>query len=129
VQTLENGEVDDLGFERICKILNVLGLAFENPVAPSKKPSSALRMGANTASVSYKGVFSADMLEDTLATGAVPPGFEAHLGHFLDEAPITYVVRAVEEVADHRHRKPAEIWSNVARLAERYSDNRKELWI
>jgi hypothetical protein len=69
------------------------------------------------------------MLEHTLATGTVPPGFEAHVGHFLDEAPVNYVVRAAEEVADHRHRKPAEIWSNVAKLAARYAGNRKSLWL
>jgi len=102
VQGLENCAVADLGFERLNKILSVLGLTFESPVTSAKKGASALRMGANTASVSYKGVLSAEMLEHTLATGAMPPGFEAHVGHFLDEAPVNYVVRAVMEVADHR---------------------------
>jgi|GEM_PF-5650608 hypothetical protein len=50
-------------------------------------------------------------------------------GHLLDEAPVSIVVMAIEEVARLEHRPPAEIWLNVAKLAKKHSDDRQEIWI
>ena len=125
IQTLEAG-ANDLGFERVAQIVEVLGLSLV-PTAPNSR-KRGLWMAARNASVSYRGELSPEMLERTLATAEVPSGFEAHVSHFLDEAPFEIVVLAVEEAAEQEHRKPAEIWANVTRLAQRHSTTRKELW-
>ncbi|MFX1767923.1 helix-turn-helix domain-containing protein [Paraburkholderia sp. A1RI-2L] len=124
IQTLEAG-TNDLGFERVAKVMEVLGLAF---VPTPNKPKRALWMAAKNASVSYRGELTQEMLERTLATAEVPSGFEAHVGHFLDESPLDYVVMAVQEAAQQEHRPPTEIWANVTKLAQRHSITRKELW-
>jgi transcriptional regulator with XRE-family HTH domain len=126
IQTLESG-TNDLGFERVARILEVLGLSFDLTAA-QRKPKRALWMAAKNASVSYRGELTQEMLEHALATAEVPSGFEAHVGHFLDESPLDYVVLAVEEAAQRKHRPPAEIWANVAKLARRHSITRQELW-
>lgn len=126
IQTLEAG-TNDLGFERVGRILEVLGLSFDLASA-RRKPKRALWMAAKNASVSYRGELTPEMLEHTLATAVAPSGFEAHVGHFLDESPLDYVVMAVEEAAQQENRPPAEIWANVAKLAKRHSISRQELW-
>lgn len=127
IQTLESGTLQDLGFERLARILSVLGLSLSASM-DARQRKHGLWMAAKNASVSYRGELSAEMLERTLATAEVPSGFEAHVGHFLDESPLDYVVMAVEEAAQHEHRAPSEIWANVARLAQKHSINRKDLW-
>lgn len=124
IQTLESG-TNDLGFERVGKVLEVLGLSFM-PGLPLKR--RGLWMAAKNASVSYRGELTQEMLERTLATAEVPSGFEAHVGHFLDESPLDFVVLAVEEAAQQEHRSPSEIWANVAKLAKRHSTTRREIW-
>jgi transcriptional regulator with XRE-family HTH domain len=127
IQALEAGTLQDLGFDRVMRTLGVLGLSF-SPSTEARKRKRGLWMAAKNASVSYRGELSADMLEQALATAEVPSGFEAHVGHFLDESPLDYVVMAVEEAAQLEHRAPSEIWANVARLAQRHSISRKDLW-
>jgi hypothetical protein len=85
-------------------------------------------MAAKTSSVSYKGELTSDMLEHALATGTVPPGFAAHIGHFLDEAPIEVVVMAVEEAAQLESMPPAAIWKHVKEMANTLGSYRRELW-
>jgi transcriptional regulator with XRE-family HTH domain len=127
IQALEAGTLQDLGFERVARTLGVLGLSF-SPNVDARKRKRGLWMAAKNASVSYRGELSADMLERALATAEVPSGFEAHVGHFLDESPLDYVVMAVEEAAQMEHCAPSEIWANVTRLAQLHSINRKDLW-
>ncbi|BBE08840.1 Transcriptional regulator, XRE family [Mycoavidus cysteinexigens] len=79
-------------------------------------------MAAKTSSVSYQHNLSEEMLERTLATGS-PPRL------LTRQAPVKYVVMAVEETAQHAQRAPSEIWANVARLATSLAPNREELWI
>lgn len=129
VQTLEVGTIEDLGFERLSRLLSVLGLGFDNLSLTARLKKRGLWMAAKTSSVSYRYDLSEEMLEHTLATGSVPPDFEAHLGYLLGQAPVEYVVMAVEETAQHAQRAPSEIWANVALLAISLAPNRKELWI
>ncbi|MFM0610216.1 helix-turn-helix domain-containing protein [Paraburkholderia sediminicola] len=129
VQMLEAGTIADLGFERVARLFGVLGLEFDRLSLEARKKKRGLWMAAKTSSVSYSGNLTEDMLEQTLATGQVPDGFEAHIGHLLDEAPVGVVVMAVEEAAAREHREPAEIWRNVAVLARKHSDSRREFWL
>ncbi len=129
VQQLESGTIDDLGFERIRRLLGVVGLDFESLSDAARRKKRGLWMAAKTSSVSYALDLSEELLERMLATGEAPQGYEPHIGHFLDEAPVSVVVMAVEEAAEREHRKPAEIWRNVARLADQHSDSRREYWV
>jgi hypothetical protein len=67
-----------------------------------------------------------DTLEKTVATGRVPTGYEAHIGHLLDEAPASLVVTAVEEAAARECKTPTDIWRNVAMLAKNHADTRRQ---
>ena len=129
VQRLEAGTIQDLSFQRVSTLLKVLGLNFEAPTTKTRSSKRGLWMAAKTSSVSYKGELSSNMLEHALATGTVPPGFEPHIGHFLDEAPIEVVVMAVEEAAEIESMPPAAIWTHVKELANTLGSYRRELWI
>jgi len=129
VQRLESGTIKDLSFQRVSTILDVLGLSFDMPSLTARQKKSGLWMAAKNSSVSYRGILSEEMLEQALATGEAPAGFEAHIGHLLDETPLELVVMAVEEAAEREHRAPTAIWSNVSLLAKKLSDRRRELWI
>lgn len=128
VQRLEAGSIKDLSFQRVTALLSVLGLGFDNLSLASRQKKRGLWMAAKTSSVSYREDLSESLLEKILATGKVPPGYEAHIGHLLGQAPVNYVVMAVEEAAEHEHLSPAQVWSNVAQLANTLSPVRKELW-
>lgn len=123
-----NVTLDSLG-----RLLDVLGLSMviADPEAAHKaagKPTRALWMAAQGANVSYAGDFTAELLEDALGTGEVPTGYVTHIAQVLDEAPLQLIVKAVAEVAEKRHRKPAEIWRNLHRLAQASTATRGGLW-
>lgn len=129
VQNLEAGTLKDLGFERVGRLLGVLGLSFDTLSLAARQRKRGLWMAAKTSSVSYNGELTEDMLEQTLATGCVPTGYEAHIGHLLDEAPVSLVVMAVEEAATRKQKTPNDIWRNVAMLAKHYADSRRAVWL
>ncbi|MFC4484236.1 helix-turn-helix domain-containing protein [Cupriavidus campinensis] len=128
VQRLEAGTLNDLGFQRVARLLSVVGLDFDTLSLERRKKKHGLWMAAKSASVSYRGDLSPSMLEATLATGNVPVGFEAHIGHLLDETPVEVVVMAVEEAAEQESVSPASIWAQVSHLASHFASARKELW-
>lgn len=129
VQRLEAGTIEDLSFQRVSNLLKVLGLSFDSPSLAARARKHGLWMAAKTSSVSYKGELSSDMLEQTLATGLVPSGFEPHIAHLLDEAAIEVVVMAVEETAQIESVLPAAIWIHISKLAKELGSSRRELWI
>jgi transcriptional regulator with XRE-family HTH domain len=129
VQNLEGGTIKDLSFKRLSRLLTVLGLDFDHPSLTARQKKRGLWMASKTSSVSYRDDLSEEILEQSLMTGEVPPGFEAHLGHLLGQALVEYVVMAVEETAQRQQRSPAEIWMNVAHLATSLAPDRKELWV
>lgn len=129
---IERGTVN-VTLDNLGRLLDILGLAItiSDPEAERRaagKPTSALRMAAKGATVSYSGDFTTELLEQALATGAVPQGFGAHIAQVLDEAPLQLVVKAVAEVARKQDRKPAEIWSNLRELARATTATRDGLW-
>jgi transcriptional regulator with XRE-family HTH domain len=127
ISGLESGALQDLGFNRVTQVLNVLGL---DSAAPSPRPrggKNGLWMAAKTASVSYKHELDADTLAHTLVQGEVPRLYVAHIAHLLDEAPIPMLVMAVEDAAQHGHVAPRRIWRNIARLAKDLGLSRQHL--
>lgn len=111
-------------------LLRILGLDFST-LQPMlyRRPKRWLWMAARTSSVSYRGALTEEMLLSVLLGGEIPHGFEAHIGHLLDEAPIEMVVLAVEEAAQRSKRPIREIWIIVHRLADRYSYFRSQVWL
>ncbi|MBI1889429.1 MAG: helix-turn-helix domain-containing protein [Burkholderiales bacterium] len=128
VQRLEAGTIEDLSFNRLLRILNVLGLTIDGPSIAAREKKPGLWMAANTSSVSYKHKLSEEMLRKALATGQIPVGCEATIAHFIDETPIPIVVMAVEETAQLERMPPSAIWSHVAHLADQLGATRRELW-
>ena len=125
---LENGTLSDLGVNRVGQVLAVLGLDSTQPDTQSRRKKRGLWMAAKTPSVSYAHELAPEVLEQTLASGDVPPFFAPHLTHLLDEAPATPVVMAVEEAAEHAHLPPRQVWRNVAKLAQSLAGDRRALW-
>jgi hypothetical protein len=110
-------------------LLRVLDLDFSTyEPMPHRSPKHWLRMAAQTSSVSYRDTLTEGALLEILTTGIVPAGFEAHVGHFLDEAPVGLVVFSVAEVAQKNQTSIKVVWDIVAQLANRYSDYRQPLW-
>ncbi|TFW09465.1 XRE family transcriptional regulator [Oxalobacteraceae bacterium OM1] len=128
VQRLEAGTIQDLSFQRLAKLLSVLGLSFDAPSTAARKNKRGLWMAAKTSSVSYRRELGSEQLERALTSGQVPSGLESNLLHFLDEAPVEIVVMAVEEAAQRQSDNPAKVWANVARLAKALGANRSDLW-
>jgi hypothetical protein len=110
-------------------LLRLLDLDFETwePVRRSRRQRS-LWMAARTSSVSYRGTLTEEMLLDLLTGGKVPAGFAAHVGHFLDEAPVGMVVMAVAEAAQRSGTPIQTVWRNLAALAFQHSCYRCALW-
>lgn len=89
----------------------------EQVVGFDNKPDKRwLWMAAQTSSVSYRGTLTAEALLGVLVIGEVPAEFDAHIVHFVEEAPIPTVVQAIEEAAQQSGMPIAEIWANVRRL-------------
>jgi hypothetical protein len=110
-------------------LLRVLDLDFSTYEPMSRRsPKHWLRMAAQTSSVSYRGTLREGALLEILTTGIVPAGFEAHVGHFLDEAPVDFVVFSVAEVAQKNQTSIQLVWDIVTQLANRHSDHRQSLW-
>lgn len=108
-------------------IVRVLGLDISTlqPLAP--RPW--LDMAARTASVSYRGWLSSDMLSAMLAEGHVVPGWLPHLGHLLDEAPLSLLILAIEQLADQQHLSFATLWRNLGQLAQACQSHRLAGWL
>lgn len=112
-----------------CSLLELLDLDFSTfePVQ-RRRPKRWLWMAASTASVSYRSTMTEEVLLATLRDGEVACGFEPHIGHLLDEAPISMVVLAVEEAARRSNKPIRDIWRNIGTLAARYSIFRARIW-
>ncbi|CAG4892654.1 hypothetical protein [Paraburkholderia gardini] len=111
-------------------LLRVLDLDFSTFLPMQhRRPMRWLWMAARTSSISYRGTLTEDALLAILLSGEVPPGFEAHIGHLLDEAPISLVVMAVEQAAQTSGAPIMLVWNNIRLLAASYSDYRRHLWL
>ena len=95
-------------------LVHVLGLNSDTLAPLSFKPW--LSMAAQTSSVSYRGVLTPEILLAVLVCGEVPVEFQAHLIHFLNEAPMQLVVMAVEQAAQQSGVPIARIWHSVAQI-------------
>lgn len=121
---LERGTLNDLGYNRVAHILNVLGLDSPAPKSKTREQRMGLWMAAKSASVSYKHELDADTLATALVTGQVPDRYVANVAHFLDETPLPVLVMAIEDSARAGHVLPRRVWDNVSRLAREFGSSR-----
>ncbi|MDB5759954.1 MAG: transcriptional regulator [Burkholderia sp.] len=128
VQRLEAGTIVDLSFQRLNRILSILGLNLETPSLTARQRKKGLWMAAKTSSVSYRREMSSEELESALSSGNAPEELQSNLLHFLDEAPLPVVVMAVEETAQQEKVNPTTIWTNVGKLGKQLGAIRHELW-
>lgn len=126
---LEAGTLSDLGFNRLGRVMAVLGLDFVAPSPGARQKKRGLWMAAKTASVSYGNELEPEQLGRALAYGEVPEQYMAHMTHLLDEAPTSIVVMAVEEAAEREHVSPRVVWRNVGKLARALQIHRQDVWI
>lgn len=129
---IERGTVN-VTLENLVRLLDILGLSISiaDPEAERRaagRPTRALWMAAKNASVSYVEELTPAMLETALISGELPAGYHAHIAHFLDEAPLQLVIKAVAEAAAKHQRRPEEIWRNIGKLALTTTATRGGLW-
>jgi transcriptional regulator with XRE-family HTH domain len=128
VQRLEAGTIKDLGFQRLTRVLNILGLSLDAPSLGARQRKKGLWMAAKTSSVSYRREMTDEELKQALSSGTTPSGLKSNLMHFLDEAPLPIVVMAVEETAQQEGVNPANIWANISKVGKQLGSIRRELW-
>jgi transcriptional regulator with XRE-family HTH domain len=124
---LESGTIKDLSFNRTSRVLSVLGLGLGTSAASKRPRANALRIAAQTASVSFRTRLDPALLQQALTDGHVPPQAIAHIGTLLDEAPPSLLAQLVTEVSRRTTIAPAAIWSNMKRLATSFMSPR-DLW-
>lgn len=88
------------------------------------KPRRWLWMAAQTCSVSYRVALTPEGLLEVLTTGTVPPADESTFLHFLEEAPLSIVVMAIEQAAQQSGIAITQIWRNVDQIAAAWSSTR-----
>jgi len=110
-------------------LLRILDLDFQTyEVKTYRRPKRWLWMAAQTSSVSYGGTLDEDILYAILCGAEVLADHQAHICHFLDEAPIQLVVMSVEEAAHRSGLKIDRIWERIERLANSHSNIRRTVW-
>lgn len=123
VNQLENGAPNDLGAAKLMALLDLVGLRLDVATAP--KARHGLLMASRTASVSYKTPLAPAQLSQALATGELPAAHLPQVATFMDEAPLSLVVAAVEEAAAKTRVPPKTIWRHLARWAAELQSPRK----
>lgn len=103
-------------------IAYVLGLDWVT-LAPLK-PRNWLVMAASTCSVSYRIPLTPEGLLEILKTGALPRADEATFFHFLEEAPLSVVVMAIEQASEQSGVAITQIWRNVDQIAAAWASSR-----
>ena len=69
-----------------------------------------LQSVSQSASVSYRTLLDPAVLAAALVDGALPKGITPHVATLLDEAPLSLIVAAVEEVASTSSTPPKRLW-------------------
>lgn len=111
INQLESGHLKDLGVAKLINLLNVLGIELKTEALPNRRGLFKATVAAN---VSYQKILTQERLAEALATGSIPPGYEAQVSAILDEAPLPVVVKAVEETASQTGVRPKRIWKHLA---------------
>ena len=134
INQLENGTLQDLSLTRVARLLGVLGLSVHvtAPRAKSHRLSapqrSALDLAAATASVSYRTTISEEQLREVFRSKVAPDELRPHLSTLLDEAPMSLLASAVEELHAELGVERTQIWKQMRDLARQLKTSRP-LWL
>jgi transcriptional regulator with XRE-family HTH domain len=93
----------------------------------TKGPHHALQTLCQTASVSYKTVIDAATLAKALVDGQLPASITPQVATLLDEAPLSLIVAAVEQVASQAQVSPKLLWKHLIVWAQALQSIR-EAW-
>ena len=116
INQLETGSLVDLGAAKLIALLDLVGMNLDAG-ARTGRPG-ALQSVSQTASVSYKTLLAPAALAAALVDGALPKQLTPHIATMLDEAPLSLIVAAVEEVASSSSRNPKLLWKHVFHWAK-----------
>ena len=125
INQLETGSLVDLGASKLIALLDLLGVDLD---AGARHPHGrALQLASQTASVSYKNVLDPQMLAAAMVNGALPAAITPQVATLLDEAPLSLIVAAVEEVAKASSLSPKAIWRHLLAWTQELQSPR-EVW-
>jgi hypothetical protein len=93
----------------------------------TKGPHHALQSLCQSASVSYKTVIDAATLAKALVDGQLPASITPQVATLLDEAPLSLIVAAVEQVASQAQVSPKLMWKHLIVWAQALRSTR-EAW-
>lgn len=115
INQLETGTIVDLGAAKLMVLLELLGVTLDAAERPAR--DHALVLASQTASVSYREVLKPEALAAAMVEGRLPAEITPHVATLLDEAPLTIIVGAVEEVARNTQCPAKTLWKHVLQWA------------
>ena len=116
INQLEGGSLVDLGAAKLIALLDLVGINLD--AGTRKGHQGALQSVSHSASVSYRTVLNPDALAAAMVDGALPAGITPHVATLLDEAPLSLIVAAVEEVASSNSMSPKLLWKHLFNWAK-----------
>lgn len=116
INQLEGGSLVDLGAAKLIALLDLVGINLD--AGARKGHQGALQSVNQSASVSYKTLLNPAALAAALVDGALPKQLTPHIATLLDEAPMSLIVAAVEEVATASSMSPKLLWKHVFNWAK-----------
>jgi transcriptional regulator with XRE-family HTH domain len=117
VNSLENGKLRNLSLLKAEKLANAIGLGLGVTGMRSSREGKAIDTAARTASVSYGQGLPADVLEDALLNGVVPPGYIPQLRAVLDETPLAVLSDVAAELEREHGVRRRSTWQRMRTLA------------
>lgn len=115
IKQLETGSLVDLGAAKLIALLYLVGINLD--AGTRKGQAHALQLVSQAASVSYKTVLDPNALAEALMNGELPERIIPHVATLLDEAPLSLIVAAVEEVAAKNNLRPKRLWEHLIKWA------------
>ncbi len=116
INQLETGSLVDLGATKLIALLDLVGINLD--AGTRKGHQHALQSVSQSASVSYKSVLDPAALAAAMVDGALPERLLPHIATLLDEAPLSLIVAAVEEVATASSMSPKLLWKHLFHWAK-----------
>lgn len=108
----EHGRVS-VGSDSLLALMKLLNLRIE----PGAENAQALRLLAQTASVSYRDTLPVTVLANALRDGVMPERWTPHIATMLDEAPDSLLLQGIREVARRFDQPTAVVWRHAQDLA------------
>lgn len=111
INQLETGSLVDLGAAKLIALLDLVGINLD--AGTRKGHAHALQSISQSASVSYRTLLDPAVLAAALVDGELPKGITPHVATLLDEAPLSLIVAAVEDVAMKSSMSPKLLWKHL----------------